>query len=76
MRPVAAPLVMRVHSYIRGAATVRIYPYPALLISKEILNNFIAICKSKPVICFSKEVIMLRRKFRQECSHLATGFFY
>ena len=27
----AAPLVMRMYSYIRGEATVGIYPYPALV---------------------------------------------
>ena len=40
MQPVAAPLVMRMYGHIRGAATVRIYPYPAIvnydLIQKEI----------------------------------------
>ena len=30
MWPVAAPLVMHMHGYLRGVATVRIYPYPAL----------------------------------------------
>ena len=28
-RSVAAPLVMRMHGYIRGVASVRIYLYPA-----------------------------------------------
>ena len=28
--PVSAPLVMCMRGYIRGVATVRIYPYPAL----------------------------------------------
>ena len=31
MWPVAAPLMVRMHGYIRGTAAVRIYPYPALI---------------------------------------------
>ena len=30
VRPIAAPLGVRIHSYERGVAIVRIYPYPAL----------------------------------------------
>ena len=35
VRPVAAPLVMRKRGYIRGMATVKIYPYPA----ERVLNQ-------------------------------------
>ena len=30
MRPAAAPLIMRMRGYIRGVATLRIYPYIAI----------------------------------------------
>ena len=38
MRPVAMSLIMRMHGHVRGMATVRVLPYPALL-SPKILGG-------------------------------------
>ena len=34
VRPVATPLIMHMCGYIRGVATVWIYPYPAVIFSQ------------------------------------------
>ena len=34
VQPVAAPLLMRMHGYTGGVATVRVLPYPAVHLEK------------------------------------------